>query len=51
MGRFGPGLYRHRSGISTLDPIYEGLPVVIVNDWSEITTEENMDKWINLFIS
>ena len=24
---------------SSLDPLYEGLPVVIVNDWSEITRE------------
>lgn len=30
---------------SSLDPLYEGLPVVIVNDWSEIT-EENLDKWL-----
>jgi hypothetical protein len=30
---------------SPLDSLYEGLPVVIVQDWSEIT-EENMKKWI-----
>lgn len=30
---------------SPLDPLYEGLPVVIVKDWSEITTE-NLDKWL-----
>ncbi len=30
---------------SPLDPLYEGLPVVIVNDWSEVTSE-NMDKWL-----
>ncbi len=33
---------------SPLDPLYEGLPVVIVQDWDEIT-EENMDKWLNLY--
>jgi hypothetical protein len=30
---------------SFLDPLYEGLPVVIVQDWSEIT-EENLQKWL-----
>ena len=30
---------------SFLDPLYEGLPVVIVNDWDEIT-EENLKKWL-----
>lgn len=30
---------------SPLDPLYEGLPVVIVKDWSEITSE-NLDKWL-----
>jgi hypothetical protein len=30
---------------SSLDPLYEGLPVVIVTDWSEVTTE-NLDKWL-----
>ena len=30
---------------SFLDPLYEGLPVVIVNDWSDIT-EENLYKWL-----
>lgn len=29
---------------SPLNPLYEGLPVVIVNDWSEVT-EENFTKW------
>ena len=33
---------------SPLDPLYEGLPVVIVKDWDEIT-EENMDKWLELY--
>lgn len=33
---------------SVLDPIYEGLPVVIVNDWSEIT-EENLEKWLDRY--
>lgn len=31
---------------STLDPMYEGLPVVIVNDWSEIT-KENLETWLS----
>jgi hypothetical protein len=30
---------------SPLDPIYDGLPVVIVQDWSEVT-EENLEKWL-----
>lgn len=30
---------------SPLDPLYEGLPVVIVQNWDEIT-EENLQKWI-----
>jgi len=29
---------------SSLDPLYEGLPVVIVEDWDEITTE-NLRRW------
>jgi hypothetical protein len=29
---------------SSLDPLYEGLPVVRVNDWSEIT-QANLAKW------
>jgi len=29
---------------SPLDPLYEGLPVVIVNQWSDITAE-NLDAW------
>lgn len=33
---------------SPLDPLYEGLPVVIINDWSEIT-KENMELWLNLY--
>jgi hypothetical protein len=33
---------------SSLDPLYEGLPVVIVQDWSEITVE-NMKKWKELY--
>ncbi len=33
---------------SSLDRMYEGLPVVIVNDWSEIT-EENLDLWLEKY--
>ncbi len=33
---------------SPLDPLYEGLPVVIVTDWDEIT-EENMKKWLEQY--
>jgi hypothetical protein len=29
---------------SSLDPLYEGLPVVIVEDWREIT-RENLQRW------
>ncbi len=31
-----------------LDPLYEGLPVVIVKDWSEIT-EENLTLWLEQY--
>lgn len=30
---------------SFLDPMFEGLPVVLVKDWSEIT-EKNLQKWL-----
>lgn len=33
---------------SALDKLYEGLPVVIVNDWFEVT-RENMDKWLKQY--
>jgi hypothetical protein len=33
---------------SALDSLYEGLPVVIVKDWDEIT-ESNMAKWLNQY--
>lgn len=33
---------------SPLNPLYEGLPVVIVNDWSEVT-EENFTKWLEMY--
>lgn len=33
---------------SPLDPMYEGLPVVIVKDWSEIT-RENMSLWLTTY--
>lgn len=33
---------------SPLDPMYKGLPVVIVKDWSEIT-EQNMKKWLEQY--
>lgn len=33
---------------SPLDPLYEGLPVVIVQDWSEVT-KENLDRWLKEF--
>ena len=33
---------------STLDPLYEGLPVVIVKEWSEIT-EDNMTLWLEKY--
>ena len=29
---------------SPLDPLYEGLPVVIVQNWEEVT-QENLEKW------
>ena len=33
---------------SPLDPLYEGLPVVIVKDWSEVTSA-NLDKWLEQY--
>lgn len=33
---------------SSLDPLYEGLPVVIIKDWSEIT-RENLEIWLSLY--
>ncbi len=33
---------------SALDPLYEGLPVVIVDDWREVT-RENMQRWLDQF--
>ena len=33
---------------SPLDSLYAGLPVVIVQDWSEVT-EENLDKWLHQY--
>lgn len=33
---------------SCLDPLYEGLPVVIVKEWSEVTSE-NMEKWLEQY--
>lgn len=32
---------------SSLDPLYEGLPVVIVDDWSEIT-KDNLRRWLEV---
>ncbi len=33
---------------SPLDPLYEGLPVVIVDDWNEIT-KENLYSWLSIY--
>jgi hypothetical protein len=33
---------------SSLDPLYEGLPVIIIQDWAEIT-EENLTKWLEQY--
>ena len=35
---------------STLDPLYEGFPVVIISDWEEVTAEAMMD-WRERFAS
>ncbi len=32
---------------SSLDPLYEGLPVVIVNSWSECYDREQLERWIS----
>jgi hypothetical protein len=34
---------------SALDPLYEGLPVVIVESWDECKNPSNIDKWITEF--
>jgi hypothetical protein len=31
---------------SSLDPLFSGLPVVIVHDWSEVCRRENLAKWM-----
>lgn len=33
---------------SSLDPMFEGLPVVIVKDWSEVN-ERNLDLWLEKY--
>lgn len=33
---------------SPLDPMYQGLPVVIVQDWTEVT-KDNMEKWLKQY--
>lgn len=33
---------------TSLDPMFENLPVVMINDWSEIT-EENLEKWLQKY--
>lgn len=33
---------------SSLDCLYKGLPIIIINEWSEIT-EDNFDKWLTLY--
>lgn len=33
---------------SPLDPLYTGLPVVIVKDWSEVT-KENLTRWLDQY--
>ena len=57
---FGHGLDCHRTWelllmrtipiveTSQLDPLFENLPVVIVNSWQEIT-EENLKKWLPIY--
>ncbi len=33
---------------SSLDPLYEGLPVVIIKDWSEVD-KKNFEKWLRQY--
>ena len=33
---------------SPLDPLYSGLPVVVVQDWSEVTSE-NLQRWLSMY--
>jgi hypothetical protein len=33
---------------SPIDSLYEGLPVIIVKDWAEVT-KDNMEKWLQKF--
>lgn len=34
---------------SSLDDLYDGLPVVIVKDWSEVGDKENLTKWLQQY--
>jgi hypothetical protein len=34
---------------SPLDPLFEGLPVVIVKDWNEVADKANLAKWLQQY--
>jgi hypothetical protein len=34
---------------SSLDSLFEGLPVVLVNDWKEIGDKQNLSQWLRQY--
>ena len=34
---------------SSLDPLFEGLPVVIVRDWEEVRNKDNLARWLRQY--
>jgi len=34
---------------SSLDPLFDGLPVVIVNDWNQVGDKRNLSKWLQRY--
>jgi hypothetical protein len=34
---------------SPLDPLFEGFPVVTIDDWSEVADKDNLAKWLQQY--
>lgn len=34
---------------SSIDPLFDGLPVVIIQDWAEILDERNLQRWLHQY--
>jgi len=34
---------------SSLDHLYDGLPVVVVQEWNEVKDQKNLEKWLQIF--